>query len=157
MAAPIPSQLRWAQLLLVALALLQLVVILLFLNHRSEVAASWASRQPDLSQDQLEHATNQTIVGSIIFHAVVAALFAWLALILPSGRGWIRLLTTATLVIGAVAGYRVLRNSSALIPVEVTGVTIDQLLSVVLRLAALWLLWVPSGVRSFFTARARAS
>jgi hypothetical protein len=34
MAAPIPSQLRWAQLLLVALALLQLVVILLFLNHR---------------------------------------------------------------------------------------------------------------------------
>jgi hypothetical protein len=62
------------------------------------------------------------------------------------------LLTTATLVIGVIAGYGFLRDSSALIPAEVTGVTIEQGVSFVLRLAALWLLWIPRDVRSFFAA-----
>jgi len=73
-------------------------------------------------------------------------------LVLPLGKSWIRLLTTATLVIGVIAGYGFLRDSSALIPAEVTGVTIEQGVSFVLRLAALWLLWIPRDVRSFFAA-----
>jgi hypothetical protein len=157
MADTLPSQLRWTQILLAVLALLQLGVALLFVNHRPEVAASWARRQPSLTPEQLERAANQTIIGSVIFHAAVAALFAWLALILPRGKSWIRLLTTATLLIGAIAGYGLLRDSSALLPAEVTGVTIEQGVSLVLRLAALWLLWIPSDVRSFFAARTAPS
>ena len=157
MAAPIPLQIRWTQVVVVILALLQLVVTLLFVNHGPEVAASWAQRQPELSPEQVEHAANQTVLGSVIFHAVVAALFAWLALILPSGKRWARLLTTVTLVVGAIAGYRLLHDSSALIPAEVSGVTIEQIVSMALRLAALWLLWIPSRVNSFFALRTRAS
>jgi hypothetical protein len=152
-----PVQIRWTQILLAVLALLQLVVALLFLNHRPEVAASWARRQPTLTPEQVEHAANQTIIGSVIVHAAAALLFAWLTLVLPRGKSWIRLLTTATLVIGTIAGYGLLRDSSALIPAEVTGVTIEQGVSLVLRLAALWLLWIPHDVRSFFTARAGVS
>ena len=147
-----PSQIRWIQILLAILALLQLVVALLFVNHRPEVVASWAARQPSMTPEQVERAANQTIIGSVIVHAAVALLFAWLTLVLPLGKSWIRLLTTATLVIGAIAGYGVLRDSSALIPAEVTGVTIEQGVSFVLRLAALWLLWIPRDVRSFFAA-----
>ena len=153
----LPSQLRWTQFLLAGLALLQLVVALLFVNHRPEVAASWVRRQPSLTPEQIQRAADQTIVGSVIVHAAAAALFAWLALILPSGKSWIRLLTTATLVIGAMAGYGLLRDSSALIPSEVGGVTIEQGVSLALRLAALWLLWIPRDVRSFFAARTAAS
>jgi hypothetical protein len=152
-----PPQIRWIQILLAALALLQLVVALLFVHHRPEVAASWAGRKPSLTPEQVEHAANQTIIGSVIVHAAVALLFAWLALVLPRGKSWIRLLTTATLVIGTIAGYGFLRDSSALLPAEVTGVTIEQLLSLALRLAALWLLWIPREVRTFFTARAGVS
>jgi len=143
--------------LLAVLVLLQLVVALLFVNHRPEVAASWAGRQPSLTPEQVDHAANQTIIGSVIVHAAVAVLFGWLALALPRGKRWIRLVTTLTLVIGVVAGYGLLRNSSALIPAEITGVTIEQLVSFVLRLAALWLLWVPDEMRAFFAARIRAS
>jgi hypothetical protein len=157
MPSAIPRPLRWTQLLLVVLALLQIVTTLMFLSHRPEVAASWTRRQPNLLPEQIEQAADQTIIGSVIFHAGVAALLSWLALILPSGKRWVRLLTTATLVVGAVAAYGFLRNSSALIPEEVTGVTIEQLLSLVLRLAALWLLWVPREVRNFFSAEARAA
>lgn len=157
MADILPSQLRWTQILLACLALLQLVVALLFVNHRPEVAASWVRRQPSLTPEQIERAANQTIIGSVIVHAAAAALFAWLALILPSGKSWVRLLTTATLVIGAMAGYGLLRDSSALIPSEVAGVTIEQGVSLALRLAALWLLWIPRDVNSFFAARAAAS
>src|SRR5215813_11047145 len=156
MATTVPRQLRCTQILLVGLSLLQLVVILLFLTHHAEVAASWVLRQPTFSVEQVEHAANQTIIGSVIFHAAVAALHGWLALILLRGRQWIRLLTTATLVVGAFAGYGFLRDSSALIPAEVTGVTTEQLVSLVLRLAALWLLWIPREVRDFFAAQARA-
>src|SRR5580765_8517337 len=152
-----PSQIRWIQILLAILALLQLVVALLFVNHRPEVVASWAARQPSMTPEQVERAANQTIIGSVIVHAAVALLFAWLTLVLPLGKSWIRLLTTATLVIGVMAGYGLLRDSSALIPAEVTGVTLEQGVSFVLRLAALWLLWIPRDVRSFFTARAAAS
>jgi len=152
-----PVQIRWTQILLAVLALLQLVVALLFLNHRPEVAASWARRQPTLTPEQVEHAANQTIIGSVIVHAAAALLFAWLTLVLPRGKSWIRLLTTATLVIGTIAGYGLLRDSSALIPAEVTGVTIEQGVSLVLRLASLWLLWIPREARTFFTARAGVS
>jgi len=152
-----PPQIRWTQILLAVLALLQLVVALLFVNHRPEVAVSWAGRQPSLTPEQVEHAVNQTIIGSVIVHAAVAALFAWLTLVLPRGKSWIRLLTTATLVTGTIAGYGFLRDSSALIPAEVAGVTIEQGLSFALRLAALWLIWIPHDVRSFFTARAGVS
>jgi hypothetical protein len=151
-----PPQIRWIQILLAVLALLQLVVALLFVNHRPEVAASWAGRQPSLTPEQVEHAANQTVIGSVIVHAAVALLFAWLTLVLPRGKSWIRLLTTATLVIGAIAGYGFLRDSSALIPAEVPGVTAEQGVSFALRLAALWLLWIPHDVRGFFAAKARA-
>jgi hypothetical protein len=157
MATPVPAQIRWTQILLAILALLQLVVALLFVNHRPEVVASWAARQPGMTPEQVERAANQTIIGSVIVHAAVAALFAWLTVVLPRGKSWIRLLTTATLVIGTIAGYGFLRDSSALIPAEVAGVTIEQGLSFALRLAALWLLWVPDEMRAFFAARIRAS
>jgi len=147
-----PSQIRWIQILLAILALLQLVVALLFVNHRPEVVASWAARQPSMTPEQVERAANQTIIGSVTSSSAVALLFAWLTLVLPLGKSWIRLLTTATLVIGVIAGYGFLRDSSALIPAEVTGVTIEQGVSFVLRLAALWLLWIPRDVRSFFAA-----
>jgi hypothetical protein len=75
-----PAQIRWTQILLAILALLQLVVALLFVNHRPEVAASWAARQPSLTPEQVEHAANQTIIGSVIVHAAAALLFAWLTL-----------------------------------------------------------------------------
>lgn len=153
----VPQPLRWIQILLVVLALLQIVVTLMFVSHHDEVAASWANRQPNLLPEQVEYAANQTIMGSVIFHAAVAVLLAWLALILPGGKRWVRLLTTATLVVGAIAGYGFLRNSSALIPAQVTGVTIEQMMSLALRLAALWLLWAPREVRDFFAAGAPAS
>jgi hypothetical protein len=157
MTPPIPRPVRWIQILLVVLALLQLVVTLLFVSHRPEVAASWTDRQPNLLPEQVESAANQTVIGSVIFHATVAALLAWLALILPSGKRWVRLITTVILVVGAIAGYGFLKNSSALIPAEITGVTIEQWLSLALRLAALWLLWIPREVRDFFAATARAA
>ncbi|HEY7028159.1 MAG TPA: hypothetical protein VH438_11160 [Gemmatimonadales bacterium] len=156
MADTLPSPLRWTQILLVVLALLQLVVCLMFVSHRPEVVASWARRQPNLTSDQVEHAANQTIVGSVIFHAAVAILFAGLALMLPRGRRWIRLVTTAALGIGGIAGYGFLRDSSALIPAEVAGATIEQLASMALRIAALWLLWIPRAVRDFFATTAGA-
>ena len=60
-------------------------------------------------------------------------------------------------MIGAIAGFGFLRDSSALIPAEVTGVTIEQGVSLVLRLAGLWMLWIPREARTFFTARAGVS
>ena len=150
MTGALPRAVVETRYVLFALAGLQLLVVLLFVSHRPEVAASWMRSHPEFSADQLDTAVRQTIVGSVAVHLAVAALHGWLAWAMARANHWFRRLTTATLLIGAVAGYLFLRNSSALIPSEVVGATAEQVLSLLLRLAALYLIWVPKEARIFF-------
>jgi hypothetical protein len=148
----LPPALRWTRWILICLAGLQLVVALLFVGHRPEVVASWILSHPEFSAEQLDNAVRQTIVGSVAVHLAAAALYGWLAWAMPWGHRWIRRLTTATLIIGSVAGYLFLRNSSALIPSGVAGVTTEQVLSLLLRIAALCLIWIPREARVFISS-----
>jgi hypothetical protein len=89
-------------------------------------------------------------------HLAIAALHGWLAVAIGRPRRWIRRVTTVTLLIGAVAGYVFLKNSSALIPTQIIGVTLEQVLSLGLRLVALWLLWGQREVRHLFAVVMRS-
>lgn len=150
----LPPALRWSQRVLACLAVLQVVVAILFLTHRQEVIASWVARDPEFSPQQIDEAVKETILGGVVLHLAIAGLYGWLALAVVRPRRWIHRVATASLVIGTVAGYLFLKNESALIPTQVIGVTVEQILSLVLRLVALWLIWAPREVRRFFAAPA---
>jgi hypothetical protein len=65
------------------------------------------------------------------------------------GKLWARRITTVTFIFGAIAGFVFLQQSANVVPAEQSYILIEQVVSLILRLAGLWLLWFSPEVRTY--------
>ena len=140
----VPKEIRWAILILGILILVHLIVVPVMWVQRIEIARSISASNPNLSPDEIVFVQNATLIASIVFHLVFAALYAWMAFKIHAGRWWARNVLTVALIIGALASAVSFSLSSmfrALIPI-----------SDLLQIAVIALLWVPRPSRAYFAA-----
>ena len=145
---------RWASGLLTMLAGLQVLVGLLLLSHRQEVEQALAT--VTISPDQLRTQVNGVVLGGAVVHALSAVVHVWLAVWCSRGRRWARRVATVVCVISTAAGLTFLRHSSVVLPAQWAAIAAEQGVSAALRVALVWLLWVPTSSRRFFESLSSA-
>ena len=144
-----PRPIRWASGLLTALAGLQVLVGLLLLSHRQDVERVLAAAA--ISPDRLRTQVNGIVLGGAVVHALSAVAHVWLSGWCSRGRRWARRVATVVCVISTAAGLTFLRQSAVLLPAQCAAIASEQEISALLRVALVWLLWVPQSSRRFFS------
>lgn len=147
----IPIQVIWAVRCLIAFVLLNLVVVGLLVANRGAIAETIRQSNPSWSQDQLDAFVASIVVGGSIVHLIFVVLTLWLAWMVRKGRRWARVVLTAVLVLNLIIGLSVFVSPIAGIIQQVVNV-----ISALLKLAAIGLLWLPGPSRAFF-AKAKPS
>src|SRR5262249_2830769 len=112
---------------------------------------------PSLSAEQIRQMADATVLGGIVVHASFAIVYVWLGGLIGRGRRWARIVTTAALVIGAGGGLAFVLASGRVVPSQRAYIVLEQATSLVLRLAALWLLWVSPSVGAYLSAHSASS
>jgi hypothetical protein len=90
-----------------------------------------------------------TLVASLVFHLLFAALYAWMAFKIRAGRSWARIALTVDLVLGTMASA----VSFSLSPMFRVLIPIGDLL----QIAIVALLWLPPASREHFAVGRRIS
>jgi len=148
-----PKQVRWVVIIHGALALLQLLVGFLLLEHRDEVIATLRSDNPSLPDAKIQQMADGTVFGGLVVHAVLAIIYTWLGWQIGRGRGWARIVTTIALILGAAGGVAFFTSSGRVVPNERTYILFEQVTSLVFRLVAIWLLWSSPVVKRHLSFR----
>ncbi|GAB3400955.1 hypothetical protein [Flindersiella endophytica] len=139
------SRIRWAALCLYALAAFQvLIAVLLYLNW-DETVAGFTGKAFAPTRDAAEGSA----AGALGVHILLAALYVLLAVKLPAGRRWVRVVATVLLAYNVIGGIVTLAAMSEQTPLNPIGI--------VLAAAALLLLWLPRNDRKARKAPDRAA
>ncbi len=139
----VPAELTWVLVGLGVLVLFHLGSVVLLLVQRDSVVAQFFARNPLLSASQVGVDAGSTIIGAVVIHLVFAALYAWLGLNLRGAKNWARLGLTIVLIAATLIHY----FFYAAFPLFRFAIPIANMLQLIL----LGLLWIPAGVRAYFT------
>jgi hypothetical protein len=140
-----PTPLRWTAVCLYALAAFQVLVAVLLLLNFEETVDGFTGKAFAPTRDAAVGAAQ----GSLLLHVIMAALYVLLAVKVPAGRRWARIVATILLgynVIGGLVALFAIADETPLNPI-----------GIVLAAAALVLLWVPAASRAQFAGRRRQS
>jgi hypothetical protein len=130
-------EVTWAALSLLVIGFIHYLAIFLIATHRQEAVSSAM--------------TQYLFNSSIVVHVISGTLFVLFALLVRSGRNWLRILITVLLVIQLLA-HLSLPTLMALLPSEAVFTLTVQAVSLLFELAALFLLWFSRPVRLYFAA-----
>jgi hypothetical protein len=123
---------RWTRWCLLALAAFQLLIAVLLVLNWDSTVGSFTGRAFAPNRDAAEGAA----VGSLGIHVLLAALYVLVAVKVPAGRRWARVVATILLagnIIGGVAALFAISDETPLNPVGIA-----------LAVVGLVLLWAPS-------------
>ncbi|MFI5729913.1 hypothetical protein ACIA49_07285 [Kribbella sp. NPDC051587] len=137
-----PRAVQAARGLLGLVALSHLIVPIVMWANRDELRTTIADRSPEFGAAELDKAVAAAVGAAFVFHVLLLVLSLWLIVKLPTGRPWVRRLTTVSQLLSVVFSF-VSWSSSPMFHVVIPIVGLAELVLVVL-------LWVPSESRTFF-------
>jgi hypothetical protein len=153
-----PRAIKAAACTLRLLALVPFAVPVVWIVQRSEGKSAVAAVNPSLSDGTVDGIINGTIIGSLAILLAIAALYIWWSGLLRKGEKRARIALSALLVVTAAAGWLFSEISSHLIPTAMAYVMAEEGASLVLRIVALCLIWLPASSSKFFApAQPRAN
>lgn len=153
-----PKQLYIVKSIFFALAGLQLLVSLLLVWNRGSIGNALKHSticSAARTDEALRGCVQGTIVGTIGVHLVLTLLFFVLAHVISSPQPWRRITATAFLGVFVVGSWFLFSGSGIgqIFPPSIhPAVVVEQAVSLVLKLCALWYLWASPALRQFYSS-----
>jgi hypothetical protein len=136
-----PTPLRWTAGLLYALAAFQALIAVLLRIDWEETVEAFTGR----AFAPTRAAAEGSAAGSLGIHVLLALLYLLLAVKVPAGKRWARVVATIVLAYNVVGGVVALLAISGETPLNPVGIA--------LALSAAILLWAPASSRAHFAWR----
>lgn len=130
--------------ILVAIQALAAVFALVNMQSAVDTAVNQTVGSSNMSAEQAESFARMGIVASAVISVIIAALFAWLTIMIRKGRNWARVTTTVLLALGVVFGLFSFGGTAA-----AGGTTVLGIVSLLLEIAILVMLWLRSSNEYF--------
>jgi hypothetical protein len=147
-----PTTIKLATAILFVLALLQFVVSLLWLVHRSDIRTAVRALNPSLRDETLRGIVDGTIFGSLGIHTLIAILYVWLVVLIRRAHNRARIAATALIVLDTFGGWLSFYASSNLLPSQLPYVIGKEAIGLLLRMGALLALWGLRSSSTYFAA-----
>lgn len=122
--------------ILVALQVLGAVLTLVTMPSAIDTAVREAAGSASVSPEQAESFARMVIVASVIISVIIAALFAWLTIMIRQGRNWARITATVLLGLGILFGLFSFSGAAA------GGTVVLGVVMLLLEIAILVMLWL---------------
>jgi hypothetical protein len=145
-----PVEVRWAARLFLLLALLQLAVAALFVTNQREIGDMVAKTNAALAPAELSRLVRSTVLANVAVRAGMTAIYLALIVFIRRGRNWARITATVVFFAGSILGLSLVGSLVSVMPSEQPAALVEQGVSLLSRLVALWLLWFPLHAREFF-------
>jgi hypothetical protein len=127
----------------------------LLYEHRAGFALAQARLHPNLPAATVRDRADGIVVGGLGTHLILGVAYLALTRGVLRGRARARTRLTVLLVLTTVAGAVAASRLGADVPSIQDGIRAVQVLSTVLRVAVLYLVWVPEDSRDYFASQPR--
>jgi hypothetical protein len=149
-AAPAPSMLRNAFYLALVGAVAELLNGVLSATQGSAIKTALAKQYPRDTTAQINQAVGPEVVALLVFSAVLAALWVYMAFKIRSGRLWAKALGTFFLLLALLVAIADLRGGTGTTAVMTTGVgVVFGFVRCLIGLAVALLMWMRDPVRGY--------
>lgn len=148
--AAAPSMLRNAFYLALVGAVAELLGGILSATQNSAIKTQLAKQYPRDTAAQIDQAVGPEVVALLVFSAVLAALWVYMAFKIRSGRMWAKSLGTFFLLLALLVAIADLRGGSGTTAVMTTGVgVLFGFVRCLIGLAVALLMWMRNPVRGY--------
>lgn len=149
-AAPAPSMLRNAFYLALAGAVAELLNGVLTTTQSTAIKAALAKQYPKDTTAQINQAVGPEVVALLVFSALLAGLWVYMAFKIRSGRLWAKALGTLFLVLAFLVAVADLRGGSGTTAVMTTGIgVVFGFVRCLIGLAVAILMWMKDSVQGY--------